>query len=207
MLAGLLLLACPAARAGVDEREPAREREPRLILPGDRLVRPGEWIDLRWTRADDVLELEILLSLDGGRSYTICISPQLDPDRHDFLWQVPDLAGAALTMRIRYNVGGREIEGAPTGPLTVERGNRGHPQPLGLPPVAELPAPRSPRSSGSQAPAGRAMPRLAESMAGAGGSIHPAAGRSIAPVEAPRLAAAAGRGAPFAHPRTRPLRV
>ena len=207
LLAGLLALACPAARAGghEHEREREREREPWLILPGDRVVRPGEWIELRWTEADEVLELEILLSVDGGRTYTTCISPQLDPDRHGFVWQVPALEGAGLTMRIRYNIGGREIEGAPTGPLTVERGNRRHPQPLGLPPFSGR-DPRSPRSSGSQGPTSRTATRPAEAAA-AGTSLRPTASRSTATVESRRLATTTGRGAPFTPPRTRPLRV
>src|SRR5437763_141636 len=93
-------------------RAHAGTRAPRLILPGDHAVRSGQLIELKWTPADSISELEILLSLDGGRHYTMCISPSLDPLRCRFVWRVPDV-DAPLRMRIRFNRGGREIEGAP----------------------------------------------------------------------------------------------
>ena len=111
------------------------EGEPVLILPGDHMVRPGQWVDLRWTPADRIAELEILLSLDGGRHYSVCISPQLDPRHCRFVWRVPDRPGQSLRMRIRFNRDGREIEGAPSGPLVVSAGTREQPEPLGLPPM------------------------------------------------------------------------
>ena len=107
--------------------------EPRLILPGDRAVRSGEVIDLRWTAADSVSELEILVSDDGGRHYSHSISPRLDPNRCDFVWRVPDWNCATLRLRIRFNRGGREIEGAPTGPLQLAADSRECSEPLGLP--------------------------------------------------------------------------
>jgi hypothetical protein len=109
--------------------------EPRLVLPGDRVVHAGQWIDLRWTPADSVSELEILLSLDGGRHYSLCVSPPLDPKRGCFSWHVPAIEGRALKMRIRFNRGGREIEGAPTAPFFVGGSDRGGALPLGLPPL------------------------------------------------------------------------
>jgi len=111
--------------------------EPRLILPGDRTVRAGELIDLRWARADSVSELEILLSLDGGEHYSVCISPRLDPDRCNYVWRVPEPSGARLRLRIRFNRGGREIEGAPSEPLRLGANRRDQPEPLGLPPLCD----------------------------------------------------------------------
>ena len=110
-------------------------REPELILPGNHWVRPGQWIDLRWTPSDRIAELEILLSLDGGRHYSVCISPQLDPGRCRFVWRVPERPGRALRVRIRFNRDGREIEGAPSAPLVVSPGTQEQPEPLGVPPM------------------------------------------------------------------------
>jgi len=140
-----LLVAQPAASAG--ELEP---RQPALILPGGHAVRPGQLIDLRWSAADSISELEILLSTDGGRRYTRCISSQLDPARRQFLWRVPDLGAHALQLRIRFNRGGREIEGAPAAPLIVT-GATNVPEPLGLPVLPESEPTRAPGRSGAPA--------------------------------------------------------
>src|ERR1044072_854343 len=140
-------LSSRAASAG------ARDNEPRLIIPGGHIVRAGQLIDLRWSPADSVSELEILVSLDGGRHYSVCISPRLDPRRCDFVWRVPRVGKAALRMRIRFNRGGREIEGAPTAPLYASAD--GQPEPLALPPASGPAGERAPQSSGERgAPSG-----------------------------------------------------
>src|SRR5262245_10040399 len=64
MLLLAILLPLSYARAG----EAEDEREPRLILEGGHPVQAGQVIVLEWTAAFEVEELEILLSLDGGRS-------------------------------------------------------------------------------------------------------------------------------------------
>jgi len=83
-------LALALIGGGAASSEPREESEPELILPGGHVVRPGQWIELRWTKADEISELEILLSVDGGRHYSVCISPQLDPNRCSFLWRAPE---------------------------------------------------------------------------------------------------------------------
>ena len=147
LCACVLWFASLPARAGEPDGE--SESGPELILPGDHVVQPGEWIELRWTRADQISELEILLSRDGGRNYSVCISPQLDPGLCRFRWRVPE-SGGDLRMRIRFNRNGREIEGAPTGPLRVAAGETDRPQPLGLPPVGGRGAAREPRPAGER---------------------------------------------------------
>jgi hypothetical protein len=123
--AGLL----PVSHAGASV--PEEELEPQLILPGSHAVLPGQVIVLEWTAAEDVQELEILLSLDGGRTYPRWISPQLHPGDRRFVWRVPLDLGPSVRMRIRFNRGGREIEGAPSAPLAIA--DLRAPQPLGLP--------------------------------------------------------------------------
>ena len=131
----------------------AHETEPRLILPGGRLVHAGQVVDLSWSAADSISELEILLSVDGGRHYVECISPSLDPRRSHFVWRVPDLGNRVLRMRIRFNRGGREIEGAPTPPL-LALSTRGGPEPLALPSATGERAPRQ-DSGRTEMPVGR----------------------------------------------------
>jgi hypothetical protein len=142
--AGLILwmaiILCPS-------RAVARETGPRLNLPGGCLVHAGEVVDLQWSAADSISELEIMLSLDGGRHYVRCISPELDPHRSHFLWRVPELGSRMLRMRIRFNRGGREIEGAPTPPLLALSSGELGPEPLGLPP---LPGGHEPQTGGSR---------------------------------------------------------
>jgi len=137
-LAALALCARPCVTQVVEESEP------RLILAGSHTVQPGQVVALQWTAADAVSELEILLSLDGGRTYPIWVSPRLDPKVHRFVWRVPSYAGCTLSMRIRFHRGGREIEGAPTHSIVVARGEA---EPLGLPPLAAGPE-RAPRPNG-----------------------------------------------------------
>jgi hypothetical protein len=131
LVLGMLLFAglLPAshARASV----PEGDSEPGLILPGSHAVLPGQVIVLEWTAAEHVQELEILLSLDGGRTYPRWISPQLRPQDRRFVWRVPLGLGPSVRMRIRFNRDGREIEGAPSAPLAIA--DLRAPQPLGLP--------------------------------------------------------------------------
>ena len=84
-------------------REPEAAAAPRLLLPGDHRVRPGQVVHLAWSAADSVSELEILLSVVGEHPFTTCVSPRLDPRRHGFDWRVPDFPGAELRLRLRYN--------------------------------------------------------------------------------------------------------
>jgi hypothetical protein len=143
---GLLLLAgllpVPRARAAVRDDEVG----PRLILPGSHAVQPGQVVVLEWTATDRVTELEILLSLDGGRTYPRWISPQLHAGDRRFVWRVPFGLGSSVRMRIRYNRGGREIEGAPSASVAV--GDSNGSQPLGLPLTPEDSA--RPASSGER---------------------------------------------------------
>lgn len=114
-------LAAAVSLAGLVVAAPARARpepeseSPRLRLAIDHPARPGEKIALHWEGADEsIRELEILMSVDGGMTYEICISPSMDPATGSYVWTVPDLGVGHAWLRIRYNRDGREIEGEPT---------------------------------------------------------------------------------------------
>jgi hypothetical protein len=204
---GLLALPLLAGLAAAAAR-PAGP--PSLILPGDRAVRAGQLIELRWAPADSVSELEILLSVDGGRHYRVCISPELDPRRLSYAWRVPELAGRPLRLRIRFNRGGREIEGPPSAPLRIAARGDGEPEPLGLPPLEDAPASRTPRPGGDRAgaPLNGPASRTAEASA-ASGPLRGARGIQPGPDLGPRLGPGAvhdlGRAARA--PRFVPLRA
>jgi hypothetical protein len=131
--------------AGLASEVAEHESEPRLIVPEGSVVRAGQWIDLHWTAAESIVELEVLLSTDGGRTYPVCISPRMDPEERHFVWQVPADAGAEPRLRIRYNRGGREIEGPPTRVLKRMAGGE-QPEPLGLPIERAVPRPERSRA-------------------------------------------------------------
>jgi hypothetical protein len=210
-LACLLVFAAPAFSHTAARANAGREPEPRLVLPGSRVVRPGQWIDLRWSAAGEIEEMEILLSVDGGRHYSECISPQLDPEARHFLWRVPENPGGDLRLRIRFNRAGREIEGAPTAALVVGSGDRSRPEPLALPPFAGDDGEREPRSPGGRggAPASESAAESPESAddpattPGADSWVEPL-GASIPDTPRPAESAIHAR---FTPPRSVPLRT
>jgi hypothetical protein len=181
----------------------AHENEPRLSLPGGCVVRAGEVVDLQWSAADSISELEILLSVDGGRHYVQCISPSLDPGRSHFLWRVPELGSRVLRMRIRFNRGGREIEGAPTAPLLALSPNQSGPEPLGLP---SFPAGHEPRPGGSRTemPDERSYEARQTSSPRPENGLERETSTSPLPASSPQHAAFART---FAAPRCTPLRA
>ena len=115
LAAGSALLLCGALAASPAGADSRGADEPRLRLAVDRPVREGQRLTLHWEGADaSIEELEILLSVDGGRTYSISVSPSLDPRTGRYEWIVPKLGGTQPWLRIRFNRGGREIEGRPT---------------------------------------------------------------------------------------------
>jgi len=99
-------LATSAERADDSGRsglERVSVHEPRLILPAGLEARAGESLEIRWSAPASVSgELEILLSLDDGRSFPLRVSPELDARAGRYVWRVPNLAARAARLRIRY---------------------------------------------------------------------------------------------------------
>jgi hypothetical protein len=46
--------------------------------------------------------MEIFLSLDGGSTFTYCITPQLPPTARFFNWTVPNMPTNAAVLDIRF---------------------------------------------------------------------------------------------------------
>jgi hypothetical protein len=80
----------------------------RLVAPGEGAVlEPGssatlEWAPLAGLRQKEWEEWEAFLSLDGGATYPVRITPHLDRDLRRFSWKVPDLptGNARLLLRV-----------------------------------------------------------------------------------------------------------
>ncbi len=107
LIAALLLAGRPAhAVAAVTPAVPVP------VLATGPGVRAGDDVEIRWSPADGrVEEFELLLSLDGGRSWHVRVSPSVPPDRMSYRWRVPNLPSADARIRIRMRVDGREVEG------------------------------------------------------------------------------------------------
>ena len=109
-LAALFITATLAASARADA-----SRHDLRLMPQPGVLRAGQVIELQWSAAPrEVEELEIILSLDGGRTWRIRVSPELDADAGRYLWHVPDLPAERARLRIRAGDGrGGEWEGTP----------------------------------------------------------------------------------------------
>jgi hypothetical protein len=84
-------------------------------IPGGRLV-AGELVEISWRDLpQEVEELEILLSVDGGLHYALRVSPELDGRETRYRWRVPQLTTADARLRIRMRIAGVETDG-PIGP-------------------------------------------------------------------------------------------
>jgi hypothetical protein len=95
----------------------------RIVEPREGVaLRAGQHARVTWVGLPtEVDELELLLSVDGGRSYPVRLTPRLDPDTGAFLWQVPNLPASEARLRLRVGVGGREIDGPASAPFVIGR--------------------------------------------------------------------------------------
>jgi len=107
-------VASSGARAPNDLRPPGvtfTQPEPGATLHG------GELIEIRWSGVPpETGEVELLLSVDGGRHFSLRLTEDLDADSRSFRWRVPNLIADGATLELRMGIKGREIESTP-GPL------------------------------------------------------------------------------------------
>ena len=74
-------------------------------------------VEIRWSDVPgDADEIELLLSVDGGRHFSLRLTDELNSDSRSFLWRVPALSAETATLAIRVGIHGRETLSAP-GPL------------------------------------------------------------------------------------------
>jgi hypothetical protein len=78
-----------------------------------------------------VEEMEVLLSLDDGRTWAVRVSPELDARERRFRWRVPNLPAAHARLRMRLGDARAEIETGPTAPFRIV-GDSAVPKPRSL---------------------------------------------------------------------------
>jgi hypothetical protein len=80
----------------------------RLISPtAGQILYPGQRVRVEWRAVFPPVdlsgcEMEIMLSLDGGRTFNICISMSFDPKTEFFYWTVPNTPTNAAVLDIRF---------------------------------------------------------------------------------------------------------
>jgi hypothetical protein len=81
----------------------------RLISPRvGQVLYPGQHIRVEWKSVLPNLkglagcEMEVWLSVDGGRTFLMCISPSLNPKTKFFDWTVPNMPTNAAVLDIRF---------------------------------------------------------------------------------------------------------
>lgn len=86
----------------------------RLIEPVEHAeVVAGSTVPIAWDAARipaGVEEWEAFLSVDGGKTYPIRITPHLDASIHRFNWTVPSLPGADISILLRFGDEREEVE-------------------------------------------------------------------------------------------------
>ena len=124
-----MLAASPATTSAARARGPLKseattvagaESAPRLLTLESLVARAGETVELRWTLpGPGIDELEILLSMDGGRRFPLRVSPEIDARTGRYLWHVPRGLSGQARLRVRYNLQGQETFGEPTAAFAI----------------------------------------------------------------------------------------
>ena len=79
-----------------------------LISPrAGQVLYPGQKVKVEWRSTlpnieVQFCEMEIFLSLDGGTTWPMCITPILDPRAQFFYWTVPNTPTNAAVLDIRF---------------------------------------------------------------------------------------------------------
>src|SRR2546429_4832924 len=80
----------------------------RLVSPtAGQVLYPGQQVRVEWQATfpkNDAggCEMEVWLSLDGGRTFTMCLTPHVDPHMTYFYWTVPNTPTNAAVLDIRF---------------------------------------------------------------------------------------------------------
>jgi hypothetical protein len=120
----LLSIAMPAGAAVIASPRPAAPAHAsslsaiRFSQPAEgSSLHEGDTVQIRWSGVPaDAEEIELLLSVDGGRQFSLRLTDELDSTDGSFLWRVPSLSTDAASLAIRMGVHGEEIVSA-SGPL------------------------------------------------------------------------------------------
>ncbi len=98
-----------------------RGLEVRFLEPasGSRFA-PGDDVLIRWTGAPPASEVELLLSVDGGRSFPVRLTHELEGNATSYRWRVPRLPAAGARLALRGKIEGEEVEVGWSAPFSIE---------------------------------------------------------------------------------------
>ncbi len=111
-LAGLCLLGVSAL---------ATARPVVVTAPGKgEPLRAGSVVEVSWSNVPaNAEEVELLLSLDGGKRVAVRLTEQLSPAGLSYVWRVPNLTATRASLVLRMGIEGREIESAPSATFEI----------------------------------------------------------------------------------------
>ncbi|HYL06497.1 MAG TPA: hypothetical protein VE075_10680 [Thermoanaerobaculia bacterium] len=95
---------------------------PVVFMPfgGEGTLHPGQAVEVQWSGAPwGVEEMELLLSLDGGRHFGVRLTPDLDAERRSWSWRVPPFQSSDARLAIRVNLDGREVLAGVSEPFRI----------------------------------------------------------------------------------------
>jgi hypothetical protein len=82
--------------------------------PG-QVLQAGAVVEVSWIGVpESAEEVELLLSLDGGRRVAVRLTEELSSGDRSYLWRVPNLSARQAALVLRMGIEGREVESAPS---------------------------------------------------------------------------------------------
>lgn len=129
LAAALLLCACPVRAVGTDYLQLVSPR------PGETL-RGGQWIEIAWQPGPDlsalrsIHEWEAFLSVDGGHTFALRITPHLSIQRRSYRVQVPNVPAADMRLMLRCGDEVREYSQAIAGSWAITRSDAFYEPPM-----------------------------------------------------------------------------
>lgn len=123
----LFLLALPASglesiSAGGNVPVQHSQRSPASLVRFDEplagaTLHGGDIVEIRWNGVPpSAEEMELLLSVDGGRRFSLRLTEELDSNSGWFLWRVPNLNTERATLALRMGIDEQEML-SPAGPV------------------------------------------------------------------------------------------
>lgn len=83
----------------------------------------GDEVAVQWTDAPALArEMELMLSVDGGRRFAVRLTRDMNPEARSYRWRVPRLPTRAARLALRVNLDGREVEVGTSAPFAIEAG-------------------------------------------------------------------------------------
>ncbi len=104
----LFAVALSVAPQFVNTSSAASGYSAQLISPtAGQVLYPGQKVRVEWRAVLppinlSLCETEVFLSLDGGRTFNMCISVSFDPKTTYFYWTVPNMPTNAAVLEIRF---------------------------------------------------------------------------------------------------------